>query len=77
MGQGGVFEIGDDLFHDRVPAVLGLGSDQFVGGVGETGVIAPRGEQLTLLTVEVFVPDAAHDQPCGDGMFVVRLLNAV
>ena len=43
-----VVEVGEELLDDGVAAVLLLGLDELVGGVGEDGVAAPGGEQLAL-----------------------------
>ena len=68
MGQGSVDEFGEDLFDDGVAAVLRFGLDEHERAVGERGVVAPHGEQLTLAVDGglVEVGDAAHDQPGGD-----------
>jgi hypothetical protein len=44
VGQRGVFQVGDDLFDDRVIAVVGLGCEHRLGAVGEHGVVAVGGE---------------------------------
>jgi hypothetical protein len=67
--QRAVFQIGDDLFNDRVVAVGGLGVEHRLGAVGEHRVIPVGGEQLVLPRgcgggVEATHP--AHDQPGGD-----------
>jgi hypothetical protein len=39
-----VGDVGEDLLHDRVVAVLAFGLDQLERGVGEDRVVAPGGE---------------------------------
>ena len=46
VGQRTVVQLSVDLFDDRVLTVVFLCLDQFDLGVGDEGVIAPRGEQL-------------------------------
>ena len=48
MNQGAAGDVGEDLLHDGVVAVLPLGLDQLERGVGEDRVVAPDGEQLVL-----------------------------
>jgi len=43
-----VVQVGEELLDDGVAAVLLLGLGEFVGAVGEDGVVAPGGEQLAL-----------------------------
>ncbi len=73
MRQRTALEVGDDLFDDRVAAMVGLGLQHHQRRVGEHGVVAPGREQFALLVghevVGVLVADAAHDQPRGDGVF--------
>jgi hypothetical protein len=65
VGNRPVFEVGDDLFDDRVRAVRCFGGGHRQRAVGEHGVVAVGGEQFALVgRVEVF--DPAHDQPGGD-----------
>jgi hypothetical protein len=69
VGQGPGFAVGDDLFDQRVVAVLSFGLEGFEGAVGEERVVAPEREQLTLFTLDSRfgqVADAAHDQAGGD-----------
>jgi hypothetical protein len=54
-------------------AVLLLGPDQFVGRVGEDGVVAPGGKQLALARGGLaLVAHPADDEPGGDvqGLFL-------
>src|SRR6476619_432789 len=62
MGQGGVFEVGVDLFDDRVAAVDLVGDNSVGVGGGEEVVEAPGVEQGRLCVVRcgVEVGDAAH-----------------
>ena len=48
MRERAVGDVGEDLLHDGVVAVLLLGLDQLERGVGEDGVVTPGGEQLAL-----------------------------
>ena len=68
MGQGPVGQVGEDLFHLGVAAVVLLSLEGGERGVGEDGVVTPGAEQLALARrrpgVEVF--DPADDQPGGD-----------
>ena len=48
MGERAAGDVGEDLLHDRVVPVLGLGLDHLDRGVGEDRVVAPGGEQLAL-----------------------------
>ena len=74
VSQGSAGDVGEELLHDGVAAVLPLGLDQLERGVGEDGVVAPGGEQLVLpgggLLVQV--ADPADDQPRGDGLAFLR-----
>ena len=65
MRDRAVLEVGDDLLHDGVGPVRGLGGEHRQGGVGEHRVVAVDGEQLALVR-GVQVGHAAHDQPGGD-----------
>ena len=49
MRQRPVLEVGDDLFDDRVAAVVGFRGQHRQRRVGEHGVVAPGREQLALL----------------------------
>jgi hypothetical protein len=68
VGERSVVPVGEDLLHDRVAAVLGLGLDQLERGVGEDRVVAPGGEQLALAGggLRAEVADPADDEPGGD-----------
>src|SRR6478736_4610626 len=68
MGQGGVFEVGVDLFDDRVAAVDLVGDNSVGVGGGEEGVEAPGVEQgrLGVVRCGVEVGDAAHHQAALD-----------
>ena len=67
MREGAVVQVGEELLDDGVAAVLLLGLDELERGVGEDGVVAPGGEQLTLARCGLcLVADAADDQPGGD-----------
>ena len=67
-------DVGEDLLHDGVVAVLPLGLDELERRVGEDGVVAPDGEQLVLPggCFLVQVADPADDQPGGDGLALFR-----
>ena len=74
MSQGSAGDVGEDLLHNGVVAVLPLGLDQLERGVGEDGVVAPGGEQLALPGCGLgLVADPADDQPRGDLQFLVLL----
>jgi hypothetical protein len=69
MSQGTTFQVGVDLFDDRVLAVALFGVQHRHRIVGEHGVVSPGGEQGILTGrdaggIEAF--DAAHDQPGAD-----------
>lgn len=68
--QGAVFELGDDLLDDRVPAVGSVGADRVEGGVRDERVVPPGREQLALPgrggRCGAQPLDASHDQPAGD-----------
>lgn len=68
MRQGGVFEVGVDLFDDRVTAVGLVGGDSGQGAGGEERVEAPGVKQrgLPVAAAVVEVGDAAHHQPARD-----------
>ena len=63
MSQGAAGDVGEDLLHDGMVAVLFLGLDQLERRVGEHRVVAPEGEQLVLpgTGLVVQVPDPADD----------------
>ena len=67
-------DVGEDLLHARVVAVLALGLDQPIRRIGEDRVVTPDREQLVLpgggLLVQV--PDPADDQPGGDRLVLLR-----
>ena len=67
-------DVGEDLLHDGVVAVLPLGLHPFERGVGEDRVVTPDGEQLVLPGggFLVQVADPADDQPRGDGLALLR-----
>jgi len=67
-------DVGEDLLHDGVAAVLVLGLDEPDRGVGEDGVVAPDGEQLALAAggLLVLVADPADDEAGGDGLAFLR-----
>jgi hypothetical protein len=48
VGQGAVSQVGEHLFDLGVVAVVLFGLEGGERGVGEHGVVAPRGEQLAL-----------------------------
>ena len=48
MSERAAGDVGEDLLHDGVVAVLPLGLDQLERRVGEDRVVAPDGEQLVL-----------------------------
>ena len=62
MGEGGACRVGDDLFDDRVSAVLGLGLQHRVRAGGEHGVVPPGVEQSGWAFDRVEPFDPAHDQ---------------
>ena len=69
VGQRPAGHVSEDLFHDRMVAVLSFGLDQFEGRVGEDRVVAPDGEQLVLPgggCLLVQVADPPDDEPGGD-----------
>jgi hypothetical protein len=69
VGQGGVFEVGDDLLDDGVVAVGGLGGEHGFGAVGEDRVVAVDGEHLGLAGrhgLGVEAADPADDERGGD-----------
>src|SRR5271165_5571378 len=74
MSQGAAGDVGEDLLHDGVVAVLPLSLDELEGRVGEYGMVAPDGEQLVLplSSLLVQVADPADDQPGGDGLAFLR-----
>jgi hypothetical protein len=65
-----VLQVCDDLFDDRVAAVVTLGGEHRQRRVGEHGVVAPGGEQFALgvhvNVVGVGVAHPPYDQPCLD-----------
>jgi len=66
--------VGEDLLGLGVAAVLLLGLEGLERRVGEDGMVAPGGEQLTLPggCPGVEVLDPADDQPGGDGLPLLR-----
>ena len=68
VGERAVGPVPEDLFGLGVVAVLLYGLEQGERRVGEDGVVAPGGEQLTLSgrLPGVEVLDAADDEPGGD-----------
>ena len=70
MGEGPVGPVGEDLLGLGVATVLLFCLEHREWRVGEDGVVAPGGEQLALpgRCFGVEVPDAADDQPGGDGL---------
>ena len=67
MGERAVTPVGEDLLGLGVAAVVLFGLDGLERGVGEHGVVAPGGEQLTLPRDSFLaeVADTADDQPGG------------
>ncbi len=76
MRQGGVLEVGVDLFDDRVPAVGLVGGDGVQVAGGEERVETPGVEQggLPVIAAVVEVGDATHHQPAAN--LLVGLLGA-
>jgi hypothetical protein len=74
VGERAAGDVGEDLLHDGVVAVVPLGLDELKRRVGEHGVVAPGGEQLVLPggCLLVQVADLADDQPGGDGLALLR-----
>ena len=74
MSERAAGDVGEELLHDRMIAVLPFGLDQLERRVGEDRVVAPDGEQLVLpgTGLVVQVPDPADDQPRGDGLALLR-----
>src|SRR5689334_24239756 len=68
MSQGGVFEVGVDLFDDRVAAVGLVGGDGIEVGGGEKRVKTPHVEEgrLPVVAGGVEVGDAADHQAARD-----------
>lgn len=75
MGGGVVLQVGDDLFDNRVAAVLFLGGDHIGWTVGETRVIPPQRKQCILWGVLVF--DRRIIRRAVTAVFRLRLLKAV
>ena len=74
MRERPVGDVGEDLLHDRVVAVLSLSLQELERGVSEERVVAPGGEQLVLARggLLVQVADPADDQPRGDRLAFLR-----
>ncbi len=74
VGQGPVNQIGEDLFHLGVAAMVLLSLEGFEWGVGEDGVVTPDGKQFVLAPggCGAEVLDPADDQPGGDRLPLPR-----
>jgi hypothetical protein len=72
--QRAIVLVGEELLNDGVVAVLAFGLDQLERGISEDRVVAPGREQLVLPDggLLVQVTDAAHDQPRGDLLSLLR-----
>jgi hypothetical protein len=78
-GERPILQVGDDLFDDRVAAVVGLGVEHRQWRVGEHRMVSPGGEQFALPiredVIRVGVADPAHDQPPGNLLRGGRLIE--
>ena|SRR6516162_7451513 len=63
MCKGPAGDVGEDLLHDGVVAVLLFGLDQRERGVGEDGVVPPDGKQLILPGGRFLIEVAAGPRP--------------
>jgi hypothetical protein len=74
VGKGPAGDVGEDLLHHGVVAVLLFSLDQLERGVGEHGMVAPDREQLVLpgsrFLIEIAGP--AHHQPGSDRLAFLR-----